>query len=301
MKKGGFHIVALLVVAIWGSTFVSTKILLNYGLLPQDIFFYRFLMAYIGIWTFGKSRLFAKNLKDEFLLLLLGVSGGSLYFLAENMALQFTLASNVALIVCTTPILTALLSRLFLKTVKLGRFFVHGSLLALCGVALVIFNGHFVLQLHPVGDFLCLVAALAWAVYIIVIKHVDDRYSNLFITRKVFFYGLLTILPVFIFKPLELDFTVLLQPVVLGNLVFLGLAASLACFFLWNVVIKKIGVVQSTNYLYINPIVTLITSAIFLDERITLMALGGAGLVLGGVVLASKINSRMNKTKIGLN
>jgi drug/metabolite transporter (DMT)-like permease len=185
-KDGWFHVVAFLVVVVWGTTFISTKVLLSKGLSPESIFFYRFLLAYLGIWLFGSKRLLADSVKDEFLFVLLGICGGSFYFLSENYALKITLASNVSLIVCTAPILTAVLTHLILKTEKINRQLVQGSFIALLGVALVVYNGSFILELNPLGDFLSFLAALVWGFYTIILKHVSDRYSTLFITRKVF-------------------------------------------------------------------------------------------------------------------
>lgn len=284
-----YHAMAFFITVIWGITFISTKKLLLNGLSPEDIFFYRFSLAYIGICFWEKSRWFANNWKDEFILLLIGITGGSFYFLAENSALKFTQASNVAFIVCTAPLLTAILSHIFLKNEKLNHRLIQGSLLALFGVGMVVLNGRFILRLNPWGDLLSFLAALSWAFYTILLKRVSSRYSISFITRKVFFYGLLTILPAFLIHPLTIDTQVLFRPIVYGNLLFLGVVASLLCYFFWNIAVKHLGAVQTTNYVYIIPVITLIASSIFLDETITIFALSGMLLILLGVFWAERI------------
>jgi drug/metabolite transporter (DMT)-like permease len=288
LKTGWYHLVALPIVVVWGTTFVSTKILLFHGLSPKDIFFYRFMLAYAGIWFFGRSRPFANSLADELLLMLAGITGGSFYFIAENTALEITLASNVALLVCTAPLLTAIFSRLLFKGEKPNRYLWHGSLLAFAGVALVAFNGHFILRINPLGDILSLLAAFSWAFYTILLRHLGNRYSTLFITRKVFFYGVFTLLPLLLHKPLFTDMSVLKQPVVWGNLLYLGIAASLICYFLWNVVVKKLGAVRTTNYVYAVPPVTLLTSAVVIGETVTPAAMAGAFAILAGVMLTEQ-------------
>ena len=105
-----YHSIAILTVIIWGTTFVSTKILINTGLSPVEILLYRFVLAYFCILTIAHRRLWANCVKDEFLLFLSGLCGGSLYFIAENTALGITLASNVSLLICTAPIITTVLS-----------------------------------------------------------------------------------------------------------------------------------------------------------------------------------------------
>lgn len=286
--KAKYHLIALSVAIIWGTTFVSTKVLLAQGLDPKDILFYRFLLAYIGIWFFGSRMLFAKSLKDELLLIGCGLCGGSLYFIAENTALKITLASNVSLIICTAPLLTALLSRAILKNERLSKNLMYGSFIALAGVALVIFNGSFILKLNPVGDLLTLLAAFVWGIYTILLKQLDNRYSTFFITRKVFFYGIVTLLPLFFFNPLTVDPDILLRPIVVGNLLYLGLIASLTCYVLWNMCVKHLGAVSTTNYVYTIPLVTFITSALVLDERVTFIAIAGAIFIISGVYLAER-------------
>jgi len=288
MKNGWYHFIAIFVMTLWGVTFVSSKLLLFNGLSPETIFFYRFTLAYIGIWFFGEKRLFSKTWRDEFLLLLLGMFGGSFYFLAENTALKYTFASNVALIVCTAPLLTAMLTHFTLKNEKISGRIITGFILALFGVALVVFNGQFVLKLNPRGDLLSFSAALCWAFYTIILKRLGSRYNSLFITRKVFFYGLITILPVFLFRPLITNPEILYRPVVWGNLLFLGLVASLLCYFAWNVVVKQLGAIRSTNYIYLNPIAALIASSVIIHEKITGIALAGTALILIGMFWVEK-------------
>ena len=288
LTHGYYHLIAILTVAIWGLTFIATKVLINHGLTPQEIFFYRFLIAYIGIWAISPKHLFADNLKDELWLVAGGVFGGSLYFFTENTALGITQASNVAFIICTAPLLTTILSLLFYKSEKATKGLIYGSLLALIGVGLVVFNGSVVLKLSPVGDLLTLLAALSWAFYSLVIKRMTGRYPTVFITRKIFFYGVLTILPAFLIHPWNFDIARLLEPAILFNLLFLGVLASLICFVVWNVILKQLGTIRASNYIYLNPLFTLIGSAFLLGERLTMVALMGAVLILGGVYWAGK-------------
>lgn len=287
-KNYTYHLIAICTVAIWGLTFISTKVLIGHGLSPQEIFLLRFLIAYLGIWFISPRKLFADNWKDEFWLFLGGITGGSFYFLTENTALEITLATNVAFIVCTTPLLTTILSLLIYKKERATRGLIGGSLLALVGVALVVYNGSFVLKISPLGDFLTLLAAFSWAFYSLIMRKMADRYSTTFITRKIFFYGVLTILPAFLVRPWQFDIEKLLEPAVLFNLLFLGVLASLICFAVWNVVLKQLGTVRASNYIYLNPLFTLVGSAFLLNEHLTIMALLGAVCILGGVYCAGK-------------
>lgn len=283
-----YHFIALVTMMIWGTTYVSTKILIRDGLTPVEILFYRFSIAYICIWPFSFRRVWAKTLKDELWFVAAGLSGGSLYFLSENTALGLTLASNVSLILCIAPILTAFLFFFFNKGERLHPRLVYGSIVALIGVALVIFNGDFILKINPLGDMLALLAAFMWASYSLIVRRLETDYPALFITRKVFFYGLLTLIPVIPFRPVRFDTAVLLQPEVYGNLLFLGLIASMICYLAWNAAMKHLGVVRITNYIYIGPVFTLVASSLLIHERVTDIALLGSVFILSGVYMAEK-------------
>ncbi len=283
-----YHVVAILTSAVWGTTFVSSKLLLEEGMTPAEIMFLRFAMAYVCMIPFIKGKLFCDNWRDEALMMLLGISGGSLYFLLENSALLYTQASNVAIIIAATPLLTTLAVHLISHQEKVSKRLYGYSLLSLSGVALVVFNGEFILKLNPLGDILTLGAALMWVIYSIVVVKMEKRYDSLMITRKVFFYGVLTLLPYFAIEPFGVTIEMLTNPIVIGNLLFLGLLASLICYWTWNVVIIKLGAVRSTNYLYINPIVAMITSYFVLNEHITSLAIIGTALILTGMYLAQR-------------
>ena len=274
---------AVFVVAVWAETFVSSKIVIQNGLMPADMFFYRFVLAYACIWLFSHDRIFADSWKDEFRLLLLGITGGSLYFLAENTALKFSTASNVAILVGSAPLVTAFILAAFGKERMNGRQ-IAGSVVAFIGMMLVIFNGQFVLRLNPLGDALAIGAAVTWGFYSLVIRDLSGRYDVRFITRKVFFYGLATILLYFLFvTPLQTDMAILSRPAVWGNLVYLGIVASLGCFLLWNWALGMLGTIRTTNLIYGQCFFTMLLSHFILGEKITWMAVAGTLILIIGM------------------
>lgn len=283
-----WHLLAVGVVAVWGTTFVNTKILYNSGLTPSEIFFLRFLIAYVAIWFISPRKLFANSWRDEGTMLLLGITGGSLFFVAENSAVALTYVNNVSFITSTSPLVTVILGIVFVKSIKATWTLIVGSLIALVGVGLVIFNGSFILHLNPWGDLLALLTAVSWAVYTLLMKRVSERYSAVFITRKLFFYGLLTVLPMFLIDPWTVSLGTLLTPKVAFNLLLLGLVASFLCFALWTVVIERLGVMTASNYQYLNPITTVVASAIWLSEPMTAIAYIGSALILIGVIVSNK-------------
>lgn len=290
-----YHLVAFATVAIWGCTFVSTKVLMLNGLSPAQIFTLRFLIAYVMMLAVFHSRLWADSWRDELKMMLLGISGGSLYFLSENEAMNFTSTTNTSLIVCSCPLFATLLVRLvYRSTTRISMMQLGGSLLAFAGMVIVVLNGRFVLHLSPLGDALAFTACLSWSVYSLLMKWVSAKYGAAFITRKVFFYGVLTILPYYIFYPTLPTAAVLTKPVVVGNLAFLGCLASMICFLTWNWCISKLGAVKATNWVYFNPITTMIFASWVLGEKITPYFLAGATCILLGMFVADRSTKTNN-------
>ncbi|MDR2292265.1 MAG: DMT family transporter [Prevotellaceae bacterium] len=282
-----FHIAALLTIIVWGTTMVATKILLHEGLSPEEIMLIRFLVAYIFLWILYPRTHKVKSWSDELTLFGMGVTSGSAYFFFENTALVYTSATNVAIIGALIPLLTAIFTYVAFRENPLTRLFWTGSAISVAGAVLVILNGNFSLNMNPTGDFLALLGIVSWSVYGVLSKCLKGRYSSLFITRNIFFYGILTLLPYFVFEPFDVPVKTLLKPSVLWNLVFLGFVASSMCYFLWTFSLKKLGVVKTNNYIYFSPLITIITAGIVLNERITVYIVCGTAFIICGLLIAN--------------
>ena len=293
MNRLLYHLVAFLVVVVWGTTFVFTKLLLIAGLTAAQIFVLRFIVAYLLLFGYSLTRkqfrLFASSWQDELLMVALGITGGSLYFLTENSAMIYTTTTNTSLIVCRCPLFAALLIALFYRSQRLHGIQIVGTVMAAIGVIVVVLNGRFVLHLSPLGDALAFGACLCWAFYSLLMIPASQRYNTLFITRKVFFYGLISMIPYFVVFPDLPSLSVVLRPDILANLLFLGCVASMLCYLTWNWVMKKLGAVIVTNYVYFNPVTTVLFAWLILAERITLYFLLGTLLILVGMYLCNKV------------
>lgn len=284
-KKLMLNFLAFITIIVWGTTFVSTKILLD-TFNPAEIMFLRFSIAYIILLIIHPKFYKINSLKEEGLFLLAGITGGSVYFLTENSALIYSLTSNVALILATTPILTAFMAHIFSKEEKLNKNLFIGFIIAILGVFLVIFNGNFILKLNPLGDILALSAAFCWAIYSVTLKKISSNYNCIYITRKIFFYALLTILPMILYSSKNINISSLSEPKILFNLLFLGIIASGICYVVWNYTVDNLGIIKTNNYIYLIPAITMLASFLILKESLTLYSTLGAILVLIGVYVS---------------
>lgn len=276
----------------WGTSFLSSKVLMvSGGFTPVEVFIYRFVFAYIILFTLTYKKIFANNSRDEFLFLICGLCAGSIYFLAENYALQFTSTGNVSLLVSIAPIFTTVLMAILYRFIPQKNVII-GSMIAFGGVACIIFSSGEGFEINPLGDIIALCASLSWAIYTIVVKRLSPLYSSLFITRKLFFYGVITGLPLLVIQeqPLRLwllfDFE---QPQYFFNFLFLGLFCSAFAYLVWNEVMKILGAIKANNYLYVQPLITMIAGYIVLGEQILLLGYIGCVLIIGGIVISEKL------------
>lgn len=279
------HIAALFTLIIWGTTYVSTKVLLT-DFQPVEILFFRFVMGLIALFIAYPHRLKGTTKKQEVTFALAGLSGLTLYYLLENIALTYTSASNVGVIISVAPFFTAVLSSFFLKEEKPSFSFYLGFVVAMAGICIISFNGA-ELNLNPKGDVLALIATFVWALYAVLSKKIAGYgYNIIQSTRRIFIYGILFMIPSLFFFDFSFNLTRFLEPVNFLNIVYLGLGASALCFVTWNFAVKVLGAVKTSIYIYASPVITVVMSVIILDEKVTFLSAIGIVLTLSGLLLS---------------
>lgn len=297
------HCASALTILIWGTTFISTKILLV-AFQPVEILFFRFTLGFLALWLLYPHRLRGTGRKQELTFAVAGMCGVCLYYLLENIALVYTMASNVGVIVSVSPFFTAVLSWLILKEEKPEVSFFAGFVLALAGIFLISFHGSG-WSLNPVGDLLALLAAFVWACYSILTKKISEYgYRTIPVTRRTFAYGIFFMLPVLILSGFSPKLAELSVPIYLGNLLFLGLGASALCFVAWNFALRALGAAKASAYIYMVPVITVAASASVLHEPVSPSTIAGTLLTLAGLFLSEsrgpwkrgKSNAKKNTT-----
>lgn len=292
------HIGIFITAGVWGSSFVSTKVLMEEGhFSPVEMYVYRFAAAYLLILLLTFKKILSHSWRDELTFFICGVCAGSLYFVTENYALANTTSGNVSLLVSISPIFTTLLVAAFYK-VKLKAGVIIGSVVAFIGVACVIFSNGEGFEIHPKGDLLAIGAAAAFGVYTVLVRRLIPLYSSLFITRKLFFYGVITALPLLLIQAEPYHIGLLFdmaQPKYLLNFLFLVLICSMMAYVVWNEGMKILGSVVANNYLYFQPLFTMVLGYFIFGEEIRLLGYVGCVLVIGGLIMTDKLEIRMPK------
>ena len=244
----------------------------------------------IGLVEDGTRRLSCRNREysiEKGSIVLAGLCGVCLYYLLENIALTYTMASNVGVIISVAPFFTAVLSHLFMKPEgKLRINFLIGFVVAMAGVSLISFNGR-ELELNPIGDILAVLAAFVWACYSILTRKISNfGYPVILTTRRTFFYGILFMVPALFFFDFKIGAERFTDMTVLLNLLYLGLGASALCFVTWNVAVKVLGAVKTSVYIYMVPVITVVTSVLVLKELVTWVSVAGTVLAVAGLSLS---------------
>ena len=248
-KRLAGHLAALLTIIIWGTTFISTKVLLT-DFKPVEILFFRFVMGFAALLLACPHRMKGVGRRQELTFVLAGLCGICLYYLLENIALTYTMASNVGVII---------------------------------SVALISFNG-FRIELNPMGDLLAVFAAFVWACYSILTRKISSfGYPVILTTRRTFFYGILFMVPALFLFDFEIGLERFADVAHLLNILYLGLGASALCFVTWNLAVKVLGAVKTSVYIYMVPVITVVISALVLKESVTWGSVTGTVLAVAGL------------------
>lgn len=290
------HIAAFITIFIWGTTFISTKVLLD-SFSPIEILFFRIFIAYLALLIIHPHLMKFAGKKEELMFMVAGLCGVTLYFIFQNISLTYTLASNASILISVAPFFTAIFSYFFGKDEKLEPAFFIGFIISIIGIILIAYNGNYVLKLNPLGDLLSLLCAVVWAVYCVVINKLSVyHFHPIQSTRKIFFYGLIFLTPVLFLSDFKLGFARFSSLPNLLNILFLAIGASALCFITWNFALSVLGAIKTSVYIYIVPVISIIMSAIILHEKITPLAITGVILILAGLYLSERIKSKNSST-----
>ena len=280
------HFAALFTILIWGTTFIATKLLLQ-SFLPVEILVYRCLFGLLTLYVLCPKLLRLRNWRRELVFAAAGLTGSCLYFLLENIALTYTTAANVAIIIAATPMVTALLAWWTGTEPRPGKSFFAGFVIAICGIAIISFRGAAEISFNWKGDVLALIATFVWGTYSLLVKRIAGYGINILqTTRRTIFYGLLFMIPIALRMGFRWGAERLTEGSNLPLLLYLGIGASALCFASWSVAVKRLGLVRTSLYLYVSPVITMVCSVLVLKEHMTGAALLGAGMTLSGLIIS---------------
>lgn len=287
------HFLALFANVIWGSTFISTKVLLD-DFSPAAVMFIRFVMAYIFMWMIFPKALSFSGFRSEAMMLVAGFCGVTAYYQLENVALTYTYASNVGVIFAIIPFFVGVQAHFIFKgEEKLSKYFLGGFAVAMTGILLITFSGATFLGLRPQGDLIAILGCIIWSFYAIIVKRITiPGAKTIMVTRRIFFYAIMMMIPCMYLWGGDVNLNQFLEPKNCLNFVYLSLFASVLCYLSWNTALKHIGAMATSAYIYVGPVVTVVLSVIILDEQLTCWSFMGMALTMAGLILSEWLNVR---------
>jgi len=289
-----YHLAALITETIWGLTFVSTKVLLE-TFSPLWILLIRFAIGFLILCLIRPHILRARSKKDQLYFVFAGITGVACYYLLENVALVYTTATSVGVIVAAAPLFTVLLEALMGNRSSLHVPFFIGFAIALFGLILVAMGSEgtdlssLFASSYAFGNLLALFATFVWALYSVLLKKISDRgYETIAVTKQTFFWGLVVILPAtLLFGGAYPAADQAFELVNVGNLLFLGVIASAVCFITWGIAVKHLGASKASTYIYLDPVVTATASILILREPCNASIVLGIVLTIVGLIVSN--------------
>lgn len=249
------------------------------------MFFATVLLSFIIKPYLQKNRILDKHWPTIIVAGLLGITLNIGFFFV---GLQKTTVVDSSIISATTSVFTALAAYLFLKE-KISKIILIGILISFCGVITIIIqpimdNGLFKFQ-NILGNIFILMAVWAWVLYTIVNKEISKKYDCLLLAYISFIIGVITFLPFAIKDIVNINFFLNLTPFLVFAIIFETVFCTILAYFFFTLGVKYVSATVTGVLAYIHPIVAVVCSIMFLNERLTIPFIIGALLVICGLFL----------------
>ena len=288
----------LILILVWGSSFVVVKWVLQDNITPIAIATFRFLIAgafFVGFIALIKLRKKQYRVfvewKDMPTLLVLALVGTTFFFIAQYVGIQMAGASVAAIMVCLlSPIIISFYSIRIFKE-KLAKRNVLGLGIASVGTFAVIVGGTLSMQGNSmsfaVGGIILLTTPFMWAAYTLLGKKMMEKYDSFLVVVYVNILGALCLVP---FSLGENSFGKIfaLNLNEWSAILYLALTCSVLGYFIWFKVVSQVKAAAASSFLFAEPLITVIFAAAFIQEQITLFTIVGGLLIFGGVFLVTK-------------
>ncbi len=291
MKEKKFlpHIIAILIMVVWGASYLSIKVVVD-EVHPVMAAFYRFIIAAVILFIALKVKYpKAKILKeDRWKMALGGFLGVTAYFFLENYSVLYTSASNVSILIASIPVFTLVAQRMIFKE-RFTTNKVLGVILSFGGILLIVLSKDDVslFSKGTMGDMMALGAALCWVMYNVVISKLKGQYNSLIITTYQIMWGTVFFLPAIFFVPITMPSTKAIL-----NILYLAIFCSFIAYIAYIYVLGKLGATVLTTYINLQPIISIVLAFFILKEKITLVQGLGCLIIVGGVFLVNRTTNK---------
>ncbi|MFC3152711.1 DMT family transporter [Litoribrevibacter euphylliae] len=282
-------IALVLAMFIWASSFIALKISFDV-MHPAQVLFFRMLSASVCFLLLIRWMRPIQYQKGDWKFFVpMVVMEPCLYFIFESIALQNTTASQAGVVTSLLPLLTAVGAVLALKE-RMNPIMWIGFLMAMVGAVLLSLTSDSTESApNPIlGNFFEFLAMVCAAGYTLIVKHLITRYSALFLTALQSWTGALFFLGPALYFPMPDEIGV----VAIGSILYLGVFVSIGAYGLYNYAMAYVPATQASAFINLIPVFTVMIAFVVLDERLNLYQLMACGLVVLGLVINHKAESK---------
>jgi len=299
--NSNFKIMALMTMStvFWAGAFIAGKVT-TVEFPPFSLTFLRFFFASILIFAtmvrFEKKDWKLKK-EDMPVMVFLGLVGMVGYHVLFFIALKYTTAVNASMIAATNPLITTILAAAFLNE-KLGVARIATIFVALTGVVLTITRGDISIiksLSFNKGDLIMLLAVACWAVYSIVSRRVMSKYSPLILTTYSFLLCSAFTLP---FAIMEKPWVYMQNTSLKGwiGVLYMAILPSFIGYLVQQTAIKELGPSKTSIFINLVPVFSMVLSVVILRERITVITIFSAILIVLGVYMTNTLKTKEIKS-----
>ncbi|HEY9104995.1 DMT family transporter [Chitinimonas sp.] len=286
----GLYLKLVITMAIWGGTFIVGRVLAQ-AMPPMSIAFWRFVAAtlclFLLLWR-SPAGIQWPSRKQWFWAATLGASGVYAYNLFFFFGLAEIPASRAALLVALNPIMVALVSAGLLRQ-PLGPRRWLGVAVSLFGAITVISHGDYLGILRQGvghGELLILGCCVSWVAYTLFGRNAMKHLTSLQATAWAALIGCVLLGTTAALRG-ELSAPLALSLPQWGGVLYLGALGTAAAFVWYSDGIVQIGAAKTIVFTNLVPVFAVLASILLLGESLTIPALIGGVLVVGGVWLTN--------------
>ncbi|OLN31156.1 DMT family transporter [Desulfosporosinus metallidurans] len=276
-----------LAATIWGGMYVVSKVVLTV-IQPLELVWLRYVVALITLCLIGVATHQSWHIhrRDFGNIIAIGVIGYAISIWTQFVGTKLSSAQMGAMITSSTPAFMVIFARFILKekiTFRKGL----STIIAMIGVLCIVGVGD-IGKANQLGGIVLGIAALTWALMSVLVKRIPSGYSQLVVTTYAIAIATVVITPVVFSQINQTQILALSQPTIWGGVLYLGIVATAAAFFLWNKGLQMVDAASGGLFFFFQPIAGTLLAWFFLGEQVGLSFWIGAVLIFSGVFLVVK-------------
>ncbi|MBK6731559.1 MAG: DMT family transporter [Bacteroidetes bacterium] len=288
-KTHSGYILALLATLIWSGNFIVARDL-NASYSPVSISFFRWLIATVVILPFALPHLkrdFKLLIAQWRLILVLSLTGVTVFNTLIYLAAHTTSAFNLSLFAITAPIYVVFFNWMFYKEI-ITRNQTIGFIILLVGLLVLLSKGNpeKILELEfNRGDLWMAVAASIFAFYSSLLRKKNPALGNLSFLSSTFILGVFMLIPFFIIDLMSSSLPLKFTTSSTLQFIFIGVGPSIISYYLWNKSVVEIGSTKAATIYNTLPIFSAFFAALFLNEQVLAIQIVSSAIIVAGVLL----------------